>query len=192
MDTRSQKNYETDNSENGDEHISDNDVQEEEEGEIRDDNVIQEDDVVDNISPNKGNATDVNNKTHSWADDVEKDFTKLDSPQESHVHSPQETPEVHNTTSDSISKPPGFEGFKANCIGEKRQDTKKNSASSFSVAKTLRKGKSHSKSLSSNGSLIDTFISHIEMGKILGYDMEGSKRDLKKIIDSLGVNHGRS
>ncbi|GJX68446.1 RNA-directed DNA polymerase, eukaryota, reverse transcriptase zinc-binding domain protein [Tanacetum coccineum] len=38
--------------------------------------------------------------------------------------------------------------------------------------------------------MIDAFISHIEMGKVSGYDMEGSKNDLKKFIDSLGAKSG--
>ena len=40
--------------------------------------------------------------------------------------------------------------------------------------------------------MIEAFVSQIEMGKVLGYDMEGSKNDLKKFIDSLGASQGKS
>nr|GEX52683.1 RNA-directed DNA polymerase, eukaryota, reverse transcriptase zinc-binding domain protein [Tanacetum cinerariifolium] len=58
-------------------------------------------------------------------------------------------------------------------------------------SQTSRASKSHSKSIKSQGSMIKAFISHIEMGNILGYDMEGSKNDLKKFIDSIGGNHDK-
>nr|GEX44238.1 transposase (putative), gypsy type [Tanacetum cinerariifolium] len=38
--------------------------------------------------------------------------------------------------------------------------------------------------------MIEAFVSHIEMGKVLGYDMEGTKNDLKKFIDSIGASQG--
>ncbi|GJU72569.1 RNA-directed DNA polymerase, eukaryota [Tanacetum coccineum] len=63
------------------------------------------------------------------------------------------------------------------------------SAFSFIDKKVTKEGKSKSSSkLRSNGSIIEAFISHIEMGNVLGYDMEGSKADLKKFIDGIGAN----
>ncbi|GJV55467.1 RNA-directed DNA polymerase, eukaryota [Tanacetum coccineum] len=88
--------------------------------------------------------------------------------------------------SNSLSKPLGFEGFRSSTStfnhGKKR--SRANSANSHFNAKGSRSGRRRS-----TGSLIDAFISHIEMRSVLGYDMEGSKADLKKYIDSIGV-HG--
>ncbi|PWA93439.1 hypothetical protein CTI12_AA070330 [Artemisia annua] len=92
------------------------------------------------------------------------------------------------------SHPPGFEGFKVQSsrisLNKGNRSSKgHSSAFSFINDKVTKEGKSKSSSkLRSNGSLIEAFISHIEMGNVLGYDMEGSKADLKKFIDSIGAN----
>lgn len=89
--------------------------------------------------------------------------------------------------SESISKPPGFAHFS---IAGKRQNSKQPSTSSSTAAKSSRVSKSHSKSFNNHGSMIEAFITHIEMRKVLGYDMKGSKNDLKIFIDSLGAKQG--
>nr|GEW83909.1 RNA-directed DNA polymerase, eukaryota [Tanacetum cinerariifolium] len=104
-----------------------------------------------------------------------------------------EASDVHIDDSDNLSKPPGFENFNSN---SPRTSTDRNhlhikqTSSSNSEEKASRVSKPHSKLFSNKGLMIEAFISHIEMGNVLGYDMEGSKNDLKKYIDSLGANHG--
>nr|GEZ06585.1 hypothetical protein [Tanacetum cinerariifolium] len=97
----------------------------------------------------------------------------------------KETQGNQKEDSESISKPPGFEGYKNHYT----QKSNRPSASSFTTAKNSRISKSHSKS--HHGSMIDAFISHIKIGNVLGYDMEGSKNDLKKFIDSIGGKQGQ-
>ncbi|GJV14196.1 RNA-directed DNA polymerase, eukaryota, reverse transcriptase zinc-binding domain protein [Tanacetum coccineum] len=96
--------------------------------------------------------------------------------------------------SSSISKPPGFEAYNSNnkrfSFGGNRQSPKQPSHFSSAPAKSSRVSKSQTKSFGNHGSMIEAFVSHIEMGKVLGYDMEGSKNDLKKFIDSLGAKQG--
>ncbi|GJU31861.1 RNA-directed DNA polymerase, eukaryota [Tanacetum coccineum] len=55
--------------------------------------------------------------------------------------------------------------------------------SSFAVAKTSRVSKSLSKLLNSHGSMIDAFISHIEIGNVLGYDMEDKCKAIAKLCN---------
>ncbi|GJW04159.1 RNA-directed DNA polymerase, eukaryota, reverse transcriptase zinc-binding domain protein, partial [Tanacetum coccineum] len=108
-----------------------------------------------------------------------------------HQHPPIEKTEVLKEDSNSISKPPGFEGYKSNInlfsTCGNRQSSKQPSYFSSAPVKSTRVSKSQSKSLNNHGSMIEAFVSHIEMGKVLGYDMKGSKNDLKKYIDSLGA-----
>nr|GEW61747.1 hypothetical protein [Tanacetum cinerariifolium] len=73
----------------------------------------------------------------------------------------------------------------------KHQNFKQPSTSSVAPAKISRVSKSHSKSSNNHGSMVEAFTSYIEIGNILGYDMEGSKIDLKKFIDSLGAKQGQ-
>nr|GEX94969.1 hypothetical protein [Tanacetum cinerariifolium] len=104
---------------------------------------------------------------------------------ENHMQDPIKPTVNHNDDSKSFLKPPGFESFKCKPTSSKQQST-----SSFAAAKSSRSNKSHSKLYLNHGSMIETFISHIEMCNVLGYDMEGSKNNLKKFIDSIGVKHG--
>nr|GFC83460.1 RNA-directed DNA polymerase, eukaryota [Tanacetum cinerariifolium] len=88
----------------------------------------------------------------------------------------------------------GFEAYfsNSNCfpLGGNRRSPKQPSHFSSAPVKSSRVSKSQTKSFGNHGSMIEAFVSHIEMGKVLGYDMEGSKNDLKKFIDSLGVKQG--
>ncbi|GJU07589.1 hypothetical protein Tco_1124019 [Tanacetum coccineum] len=186
MDSLSGKNYDMGNSDNHDDGISDNGTQDAEEGEIRDTNEVREENVV-------------NSHHFSWADDAEHivkdhdDSSTGNQPMKRQKPLPKETSEAHKGDSKTISKPPGFKNYKPNSprlsVGKNHQNSKQTS-SSFTGAKSSRASKSHSKSFSNQGSMIEAFISHIEMGKVLGYDMEGSKNDLKKFIDSLEAKSG--
>nr|GEX71343.1 RNA-directed DNA polymerase, eukaryota, reverse transcriptase zinc-binding domain protein [Tanacetum cinerariifolium] len=98
--------------------------------------------------------------------------------------------------SSSFSEPPGFKAYfsNSNCFplrGNRRSPKQPSHFSSASV-KSSRVSKSQTKSFGNHGSMIEASVSHIEMGKVLGYDMEGSKNDLKKFIDSLDVKQGNS
>nr|GEZ29841.1 RNA-directed DNA polymerase, eukaryota [Tanacetum cinerariifolium] len=74
--------------------------------------------------------------------------------------------------------------------GGSHQSPKQPSHYSSAPVKPSRVRKSQTKSFGNQGSMIEAFVSHIEMGKVLGFDMEGSKNDLKKFIDSLGARQG--
>nr|GFB41543.1 RNA-directed DNA polymerase, eukaryota [Tanacetum cinerariifolium] len=157
---------------------SDNESQGEEEGEIPNSNINHEDEPV---------------RDTLWSDeaiDVEK---KQDSFSDEQQNPPPDMPEAPKEDSNSISKPLGFEGYKSNSpqfsTGGNRNSYKQPSNFSSAPSKATRVSKSRSKSSNNHGSMIDAFISHIEMGKVLGYDMEGSKNDLKKFIDSIGANN---
>ncbi|GJT95383.1 RNA-directed DNA polymerase, eukaryota [Tanacetum coccineum] len=174
MESISCKNLETDNSDNHDHDVNDCGFHDLEEGEIPKTNESQEDEVVMNTQ---------------WSVDDEQNVKDhADSPinLENHKQPSKETSENQKEESESISKPHGFESFKNN----NSQNSKQPSMASFAAAKTSRASKSHSKSINSHGSMIDAFIAHIEMGNVLGYDMEGSKNDLKKFIDNIGAKHG--
>ncbi|GKE65601.1 RNA-directed DNA polymerase, eukaryota, reverse transcriptase zinc-binding domain protein, partial [Tanacetum coccineum] len=79
-----------------------------------------------------------------------------------------------------MSKPPGFESF----IYKNSHYSKQASKTSFVAAQTSRVSKPHSKSINSHGSMIDAFISHIEMGNILGYDMEDKCKAIAKLCNN--------
>nr|GEV56721.1 RNA-directed DNA polymerase, eukaryota [Tanacetum cinerariifolium] len=64
------------------------------------------------------------------------------------------------------------------------------SSSSCPGAKSSRASKPISKAFSNHGSMTEALVSQIEMGKVLGYDMEGSTNDLKKLIEGIGAKHG--
>ncbi|GJR44673.1 RNA-directed DNA polymerase, eukaryota, reverse transcriptase zinc-binding domain protein, partial [Tanacetum coccineum] len=145
-----------------------------EEGEIPNNDVNEEDEYV---------------KNTQWSDDVANPGTKQDNFSSEHLTSP--IVKTAKEDSSSISKPPGFEAYNSNSnrfsFGGNRQSPKQPSHFSSAPAKSSRVSKSQTKSFGNHGSMIEAFVSHIEMGKVLGYDMEGSKNDLKKFIDSLGA-----
>nr|GEU61220.1 RNA-directed DNA polymerase, eukaryota [Tanacetum cinerariifolium] len=158
------------NSDNHDQEVNECDLHKAEEGELQKPTGIQEDEVV---------------KNTQWSDDVyhfEKDQVASPIITESNKQQTNQYPRKYKEDSESISKPPGFESFK----NKNSQYSKQASKNSFVAAQTSRASKSHSKSIKSQGSMIEAFISHIEMGNILGYDIEGSKNDLKKFIDCIG------
>ncbi|GJV80373.1 RNA-directed DNA polymerase, eukaryota, reverse transcriptase zinc-binding domain protein [Tanacetum coccineum] len=97
---------------------------------------------------------------------------------------PSETSEAPKGDSEILSKPPGFENFK-----HQKKHNSHHSFSSCPGAKSSRASKSHSKAFSNHGSMIEALVTQIEMGKVLGYDMEGSTNDLKKLIEGLGAKH---
>nr|GEY32638.1 RNA-directed DNA polymerase, eukaryota [Tanacetum cinerariifolium] len=176
IESLSSENSKTDNSDNHDHDIDDNGFHDIEEGEIRNVNVNQEEEVV---------------KDTQWSVGVEQiDKDQVDSPinnTESHKQPTKETPGIQKEDLESISKPPGFEGYKSNSpkfsAGRKHQNFKQPSTSSFAPAKISRVSKSHSKSSNNHGSMVEAFTSHIEMGNILGYDMEGISGGLVSIWD---------
>ncbi|GJR74610.1 RNA-directed DNA polymerase, eukaryota, reverse transcriptase zinc-binding domain protein [Tanacetum coccineum] len=92
-------------------------------------------------------------------------------------------------TSNSPYKPTGFEGFRSltSTFNHGKKKSRANLSNSHFNARGSRSGNCRS-----TGSLIDAFIFHIEMGSVFGYDMEGSKTDLKKYIDNIGVHGSRS
>ncbi|GJX89985.1 RNA-directed DNA polymerase, eukaryota, reverse transcriptase zinc-binding domain protein [Tanacetum coccineum] len=163
IDDNSQKEWASNNSDSDEDEQSIHINDEAEEGEIKENNKDEEniDMQVDEVKDTKRDQTN-----ESESEEINKDRDQ----------------EVSN----SPSKPPGFEGFRSSTStfnhGKKR--SRANSANSHFNARGSRSGNRRS-----TGSLIDAFISHIEMGSVLGYDMEGSKADLKKYIDSIGV-HG--
>ncbi|GKB75075.1 hypothetical protein Tco_0936487 [Tanacetum coccineum] len=159
--------------------LSDNGFPDKEEGEIPNFNINEEEEYV---------------KNTQWTEGVEIDNSgkNQEMPYSEHHHSPKVNSEVPKEDSNSFSKPPGFEAYNSSSkISSSRKNhvsPKQPSHFSSAPAKTSRVSKSQSKPLNNHGSMIEAFVSYIEMGKVLGYDMEGSKKDLKKFIDSLGVN----
>ncbi|GJU62812.1 RNA-directed DNA polymerase, eukaryota [Tanacetum coccineum] len=101
MESLLSENSKTDNSDNHDHDIDDNGFHDIEEGEIRNMNVNQEEEVV---------------KDTQWSVGVEQiDKDQVDSPinnMESHKQPTKETREIQKEDSESISKPSGFEGSK--------------------------------------------------------------------------------
>ncbi|GJZ03284.1 hypothetical protein Tco_0536559 [Tanacetum coccineum] len=97
---------------------------------------------------------------------------------------PSETSEAPKGDYEILSKPPGFENFK-----HQKKHNSHHSFSSCPGAKSSRASKSHSKAFSNHRSMIEALVTQIEMGKVLGYDMEGSTNDLKKLIEGLGAKH---
>ncbi|GJV74764.1 RNA-directed DNA polymerase, eukaryota [Tanacetum coccineum] len=101
MESLLSENSKTDNSDNHDHDIDDNGFHDIEEGEIRNMNVNQEEEVV---------------KDTQWSVGVEQiDKDQVDSPinnTESHKQPTKETREIQKEDSESISKPSGFEGSK--------------------------------------------------------------------------------
>nr|GFC85166.1 hypothetical protein [Tanacetum cinerariifolium] len=132
------------------------------------------------------------NHSFSWANDAGINAmnhfanSPIKHPKESHKHVHQETSEVEKGDSDSPSKPSGLEN-----LNYPKKSNSHHFSSSCPGAKSSRASKTHSIALSNNGSMIETLVTQIEMGKTLGYDMEGSTNDLKKLIERLGDKHGQ-
>lgn len=90
-----------------------------------------------------------------------------------------------------MSKPPDFDNFRRQFSNGSKSEGE-NSRHEFS-SKTF---KNSSESLVNNrrikykrysdGALISIFISNVEMTKVMGFDMIGSKEDLVKKIASMG------
>ncbi|GJU12314.1 RNA-directed DNA polymerase, eukaryota [Tanacetum coccineum] len=150
-------------SHNHDDVNSNNSAQDAEEGEIRGTNEVHEE-------------NDVNNHHFLWADDAvnilkdHDDSLIRNQPIESQKQHPTET-----------SKSPRLS------VGKNHQNSKQTS-SSFNGAKSSRASKSHSKSFSNKGSMIEAFISHIEMGKVLGYDMKGKCKAISKLCNKHNIS----
>nr|GEV76896.1 RNA-directed DNA polymerase, eukaryota [Tanacetum cinerariifolium] len=181
MDLLSSNNSERDHSEKHEDNLSDNGFQDKEDGAI----------------PNGAefeNKEEEYVKNTQWPDGAEFEnlAKKQEDPFAEFQHSPKIKIKVQKEDSNSFSKPPGFKAYNSNNkITQSRkslQSPKQPSHFSSAPVKTSRVSKSQSKSFNNHGSMIDAFVSHIEMGKVLGYDMEGSKNDLNKFIDSLGAN----
>ncbi|GJT13988.1 RNA-directed DNA polymerase, eukaryota, reverse transcriptase zinc-binding domain protein [Tanacetum coccineum] len=121
---------------------------------------------------------------NSWADESAKEENRQHDSNNLH-----DIEEDQINTSNSFSKPPGFEGFtyqKTKSVSNKSKLCRRNSmAYSFVAASNSQSGKTISKKLQSNGLLIEALISQIELGSVLGYDTEGSKADLQKYIQSI-------
>ncbi|GJY85006.1 RNA-directed DNA polymerase, eukaryota [Tanacetum coccineum] len=175
MDSLSEKKSDIGMQDEQDDVNEENGAMEVEEGEIH----VNKDAIEENAESNHNS---------SWADEVEiKDHfvsSLRKQSMEGQKQMPSETSEAPKGDSESLSKPPGFE-------------KKQQKPSSHTKATSLRASKSHSKInhskvFSNHGSMIEALVSQIEMEKVLGYDMEGSTNDLKNLINSIGVNQGKS
>nr|GEZ52981.1 putative RNA-directed DNA polymerase, eukaryota, reverse transcriptase zinc-binding domain protein [Tanacetum cinerariifolium] len=167
----------------------------------KDQSINHEDGLSDNGSPDTEEAEIPNSKNNEvedfvkntqWSEEAELGNSGIK--HEDPVRFPKENSDVPLDDPQSFSQPPGFEAFNSNSnISSARKPHKSyKQPSHFSSApvKSSRSNKSQTKPLRNHGSMIEAFVSHIEMGKVLGYDMEGSKNDLKKFIDRLGANQG--
>nr|GEV56720.1 RNA-directed DNA polymerase, eukaryota [Tanacetum cinerariifolium] len=99
-------------------------------------------------------------------------------------HSTTESPKAPRGDSETLSKLPGYENFK-----HQNKHNSQHSSSSCPGAKSSRASKPLSKAFSNHGSMIEALVSQIEMGKVLGYDMEGRTNDLKKLIEGIRAKH---
>ncbi|GKB89891.1 RNA-directed DNA polymerase, eukaryota [Tanacetum coccineum] len=172
------------------------DVQEEEEGELKD-NVPNDGPALQSDQHHADPNPPTNAKPQSWADEVVMEGhldDQVANNENLQTEALQHEEETKQSQTKTPSHPPSFEGFKVhscrNSINKGNKRSKgHSSAFSFIDKKVTNEGKSKSSSkLRSNGSLIEAFISHIEMGNVLGYDMEDSKADLKKFIDGIDAN----
>ncbi|PWA65865.1 hypothetical protein CTI12_AA333020 [Artemisia annua] len=198
------KDIESEDSDNDEIKSSIPDMEHQEEGEIHEEvnEPIESQPQKDSNSPNEEEkdkeANTKNNETEpTWVDEV---FKMQKEEEQQNIVSENQSNSLYNDSHEngdiaatsSPSKPPGFGGIRFQSSNLSQGNSKEgchSSAHSNRNATRSRSGKSH-KSFRTTGSLIDAFISHIEMGSVLGYDMEGSKADLKKYIDSIGVNDG--
>nr|GEY38412.1 RNA-directed DNA polymerase, eukaryota [Tanacetum cinerariifolium] len=174
MDATFGYNSESDKSEKLEEALDENGPFDKEEGEIPKD------------EPNEEHEFNINTQ---WADADVNRVPKQENFSTEFPTSPVAKNEKEESS--SFSKPPGFEAYfsNSNCfpLGGNRRSPKQPFHFSSAPVKSSRVTKSQTKSFGNHGSMIEAFVLHIETGKVLGYDMEGSKNDLKKFIDSLGV-----
>nr|GFA68653.1 hypothetical protein [Tanacetum cinerariifolium] len=121
-------------------------------------------------------------KNNQWSEEDDVGNCGLNHEDPLHVQSPKNDTDI----------PLGFEAFNCNSKISSATKThkchKQQSYFSSAPAKSSHSNKSFTKPHSNHGSMIEAFVSHIEMGKVLGYDMEGTKDDLKKFIDSIGAS----
>ncbi|GJR39331.1 RNA-directed DNA polymerase, eukaryota [Tanacetum coccineum] len=163
MDSLSGKNSDMGMPDEQDDVNGDNGALDAEEGEIRENKEVNEENVV-------------NSYNSSWADDVENfakdqyDTSPRNQPKESKKQMPSETSKAPKGDSETISKPPGFENFK-----HKKYQNSHQTSLSYPGTKSSRAVKSHSKAFSNQGLMIEALVTQIEMGKVLGYDMEAGK-----------------
>nr|GEY72661.1 RNA-directed DNA polymerase, eukaryota [Tanacetum cinerariifolium] len=175
MDATSGYNSESDKSEKLEEALDENGPFDKEEGEIPKD------------EPNEEHEFDINTQ---WADANVSQVPKQENfstefPTSSVAKNEKEESRIVEVPSSPlISHPPRLSHH------VNRGSPKHPSHFSSAPVKSSRVSKSQTKSFGNHGSMIEAFVSHIEMGNVLGYDMEGSKNDLKKFIDSLGVKQG--
>ncbi|GJS68656.1 putative RNA-directed DNA polymerase, eukaryota, reverse transcriptase zinc-binding domain protein [Tanacetum coccineum] len=207
------KDMESEDSENDEIKSSIPDMEPHEEGEIHEkvNEPFESQLAKESNSPNEDEkdieANTTNDETEpTWADEVfkmqkeeEKQNTVYENQSNSLHNASYENGDIVATS--SPSKPPGFGRIqfqspklsqgksKEGCHSSTNSNRNATSANSNKNATRSQNGKSH-KSFRATGSLIDAFISHIKMGSVLGYDMEGSKADLKKFIDNIGANEG--
>lgn len=99
---------------------------------------------------------------------------------------------THQSNSESPSKPPGFEGkqFETTTSQLHRKSSGTQNSCSFSeTSNMINQQASHKAQL--NGaqgfSLLEEFSRFIETTKALGYDMKGSKRDMKHLLHRMGA-----
>ncbi|GJU78052.1 RNA-directed DNA polymerase, eukaryota [Tanacetum coccineum] len=89
--------------------------------------------------------------------------------EEASSHSPKDKSRHQKEDSNSISKPPGFEAYNSNgkrfSSDGNHQSSKQPSHFSSAPVKSSRISKSQNKSFCNHGSMIEAFVSHIEMGK---------------------------
>nr|GEU76535.1 RNA-directed DNA polymerase, eukaryota [Tanacetum cinerariifolium] len=177
MDTRSEKKSDVEIPEEQDNIIDDHDSLNVEEGEIQEKKETEE-------------VNAANSHNFSWAEEsgnADKDHlvaSPINLSMKSKNHSTTESPKAPRGDSETFSKPPGYENFK-----HQNKHNSQHSSSSCPGAKSSRASKPLSIAFSNHGSMIEALVSQIEMGKVLGYDMEGSTNDLKKLIEGIGAKH---
>ncbi|GKC14693.1 hypothetical protein Tco_1011475, partial [Tanacetum coccineum] len=146
------------------------DMQEEEEGELKE-NVSNDGPALqsDHVDPNPP----TNAKSQSWADEIAMEDhldNQATNDENLQTSASQHEENTQQSQTKTPSHPPSFEDFKVHSSrnplnkGNKRSKGH-SSAFSFIDEKVTKEGNSKSSSkLRSNGSLIEAFISHIEMG----------------------------
>ncbi|GKG14323.1 hypothetical protein Tco_0353923, partial [Tanacetum coccineum] len=119
-----------------------------------------------------GKSFNVSVNEFAW--DEDNDFGN--SKPEKKETSSKDNPETPVEDSKTFSKPPGFEAFNSNsnnsCTRKSFARHNQSSHCSSAPVKSSRINNSHTNPLSKHGSMIEALVSQIEMGKVLGYDME--------------------
>ncbi|GKB66975.1 reverse transcriptase domain-containing protein [Tanacetum coccineum] len=198
-DNISQHDHESEASDN-DQNLHSTNELEDEEGEIND----KEDSLGHQLNVPESARTGSQDKENSLKENVPETSSKESWAEASHKAEQHPTQGVNvenqvdddkqtQTSINSPSKPPGYEGFNIKET-QKIQSQGKSSRVGLSNASSHSARPSHtkrsdSKMCQSTGSMIDNFLHHINMGNALGYDMSGSQYDLKKFIDSIGAKH---